>query len=113
MTITTESYGHAAILNIKGDLNEDALNAVKQAVDHQVDAGEAIDVVFNMAEVGFVDSAGLEYLLALQDRLAEKLGQVKMVNLSESVRMILEITRLQSRFEAFDDIPSAVKALEP
>ncbi len=113
MNITTETYGHAAILNMKGDLIEDALSAVKQAVDHQVEAGEAVDVVFNMAEVGFVDSVGLEYLLDLQDRLSEKLGQVKLVNVTENLRTILEITRLQSRLEVFEDIPAAVKALEP
>jgi len=113
MNITAESYGHATILNLKGEFVEDALAAVRKAVDHTLEGAGVVDVIFNLEEVPFLDSAAMEYLLDLQDRLAERLGQVKLVKAGESVATILEVTRLRSCFEVFADIPEAVKALQP
>lgn len=112
MNISVEGYGHAVILNLKGEMIEDALVALRQAVDHQLDGREVVDVVLNLELVPFVDSAALEYLLDLQDRLAERLGQVRLVKCDDNVRKILEVTRLESVFETFADVNQAVKALE-
>ncbi len=112
MNITAESYGHAVILNLKGDLTEDSLGAIQQAVDHQLASKEVIDLVLNLENVPFMDSACLEYLMSLQDRLAERLGQVRLVKCDDNVRKILEITRLDSTFEIFNDPTEAVKAVE-
>ncbi|MCK4602166.1 MAG: STAS domain-containing protein, partial [Phycisphaerae bacterium] len=109
---TTESYGHAVILNIKGELTEDSLVAFQQAVDHQLaDGREVVDIVLNFQEVPFIDSSALEYLLELQDQLAEKLGRVKLTNCDENICKILEITALQSVLEICRDVPEAVKAI--
>jgi len=112
MNIAAESYGHAVLLNLKGDLTEDVMGAVQQTVDHQLADKQVIDLVFNMDEVPFVDSACLEYLMDLQDRLAERLGQVRIARCDANVRKILEITRLDTIFEIFDDLTEAVKAVE-
>jgi anti-anti-sigma factor len=111
MNITTESYGHAVILLLKGEFGEDDLGAIRQAVEHQLEADEVVDIVFNLAEVPFIDSAGLEYLLDLQDRLAERFGQVKLVCPDENVAQILEFTRLRSTFEVYKETHEAVKSV--
>lgn len=112
MNINAESYGHAVLLNLKGDLTEDVLGAVQQAVDHQLEDKQVVDMVFNMAEVAFVDSACLEYMMDLQDRLAERLGQVRLAKCDANVLKILEVTRLDTIFELFQDLTDAVKAVE-
>jgi anti-anti-sigma factor len=114
MNVSAESYGHAVILNLKGEFTEDALAVIQQAVDHHLlSKDHVIDLVFNMEAVPFVDSAALEYLLTLQERLAERLGQVKLVKCDENVLKILEVTRLDTSFELFKDNVEAVKAIAP
>jgi anti-anti-sigma factor len=112
MNISAESYGHAVILILKGDLTEDVLGALNQAVEHQLAGPEVVDIVLNLEGVPFVDSAALEYILDLQDRLAERFGQVKLVKVDENVATILEITRLNASFEVFQDVTEAVKAIQ-
>jgi anti-anti-sigma factor len=112
MNIAAESYGPAVILNIKGELTSDTLSALKQAVEHQLAAKDVIDLVFNMEQVPFVDSEAMEYMLDLQDRLAERLGQVKLIRPEENVAKILEITRLDSAFETFKDANEAIKVIQ-
>ena len=109
MSITVESYGHSVLLNIKGELTEDTLAGFNQDVDRQLQDKDVIDLVLNMENVPFIDSNAMEYLLDLQDRLAERMGQVKLLRCDENVRKILEITRLESSFEIFKDIHEAVK----
>ena len=112
MNVNAESYGHAVILNLKGDLVEDTMATFHQAVDHQLVGKDVVDLVLNLREVPFLDSSALEYLLDLQDRLAERMGQVRLVKCAPEVRTILEITRLDTTFEIFEDIPEALKATE-
>ena len=111
MSITVESYGHSVILNLKGELTEDTLAAVNQVVERQFQDQDVTDMVLDMESVPFIDSNGLEYLLNLQDRLAERSGQVKLLRCDENVRKILEITHLESSFEMFKDVSEAVKAI--
>lgn len=111
MNITAESYGHAVILVLKGDLTADSLDMFRQAVKHQLAETAIHDVVLNMEGVPFVDSAALEYLLDLQEQLAERLGQVKLLRVDENVAKILEMTRLDATFERFDQAAQAVKTL--
>ena len=111
MAITAENYGHAVMLNLKGELAEDTLGAFRQVVEHQLENDEVVDVILNMEEVTTIDSAVLEYLLDLRDRLSEKFGQVRLAKCDENVRKILEITRLTGEFEMFDDVSEAVKVI--
>ena len=113
MNITAESYGRTVLLNINGELNEDAINALRQAVDHQMLSQDVVDIVLNMEQVPFIDSAVLEYLLDLQDTLIKRLGQVKLANCDENVTKILEMTRLNGDFELFSDVAEAVKTIVP
>jgi len=110
MNVTSESYGHAVILNLKGEFGEDAVGTVRQAVEHQLESEDVVDVVFNLGAVGFIDSAALEYLMDLQDRLAERFGRVKIACPDENVKLILEFTRLLSVFEVFSETHEAVKS---
>ena len=111
MNVTAESYGRAVILSLKGELTEDSLQAFERVVDHQLESGAVIDLLLNVEKVPFVDSPALEYLLDLQDRLAQKLGQVKLIGPDENVQRILEITRLAPSFEIFKDNAEAVKTI--
>ena len=162
MNVTAESCGQAVILNCKGELTADSLDAFKWAVEQQLEievskevsnrntlrleprddssqpargsgtntlslagggskadtspletssSASVRDIVLNLEAVGFVDSAALEYLLDLQEQLAERLGQVKLVGLDGNVTKIFEVTRLDNAFERFEDVSEAVKSM--
>ncbi len=108
MSIPVEDYGHAVILKPKGELTEDTLDAFKEVVDHQLVSDEVVDIIVNMEEITFVDSAVLEYLLDTQDALHEKFGQVRLARCDGNVAKILEMTRLDLVFEVFNNTEDAV-----
>ena len=113
MNIQAESYGHAVILILEGELTDDSLEVFRQTVDHQLDSQEVIDLVLNLEKVPFIDSAALEYLLDLQEQLTgPRMGGVKFAKPDENVLKILEITRLESTFDVFMDVSEAIKVMQ-
>lgn len=113
MNITFESYGHAAAMNLKGELTEDTLPIFEKAVEHQLSDSQVVDLVLNLESVSFIDSLMLERLLDLQDKLAERMGQVRLVKPDDNVRKILEVTRLSRSFETYENMTEAVKVVRP
>ena len=111
MNITAESYGHAVMLIVSGDLTEDSLAAFREAMQHQLDGKEVVDLVLNLEGVPFIDSACLEYLLDMQELLAERMGQIRLVRCDQNVKKILEITHLETTFEQCDRVDEALKAV--
>lgn len=112
MNITAESYGHAVMLIVSGDLTEDSLSTFQKAVEHQLRGKEVADLVLNLEGVPFIDSAGLEYLLDTQESLSARMGQIKLVKCDQNVKKILEITGLASTFEQCDKVDEALKAID-
>jgi len=111
MKVDVETYGQSALLVLKGDLSADSLDTFRRVVDGQLSEGDIRDLVLDLADVPFVDSAALEYLLDLQERLSERLGQVKLARPDENVRKVFEITRLDNAFEGYEDVSQAIRTL--
>jgi anti-anti-sigma factor len=111
MKVSVENYNHASLLIVEGDMVSDDLEALQVAVDHELESERVVDIVLNMEHVAFVDSATIEYLLDVEDRLVERLGQVKLANCSDEVHKILEMTRLAKEFEIFESVDDAIKSM--
>ena len=110
MKLTDETYDEIAVVSIQGELTVDEIDAFTRKIDELTDK-DVRDFVLDLESLDFVDSRGLETLLWLQESAGERLGQVRLVSPNESMMKILEITRLEHHFDAFDDVDSAVRSL--
>ncbi len=110
MKLKHENYDEITVMTLSGELNADELQPFRRLVDQQL-ADKARDFVLDVQEMEFIDSRGLETLLWLQEQADHRLGQVRLVGPNETVRKILEITRLEHHFDSHDDLDSALKSL--
>ena len=99
-----------AIVKIIGEFSHDFVEVLQRGVSERMEKGVR-DFVLELDQMAFVDSAGLECLLWLQDSAAEELGQVRLVNPNDDVRKILEITRLDGQFETHEEATDAIRSL--
>lgn len=67
-------------------------------------------VLLNMKDVDFVDSSGIGEMVRGHVQLAKIGGQLKLVNLSKHVNMLLQVTRLNKVFEIFEDELEGIKS---
>ena len=111
MPLKCEDYNNVCVMALDGDLTAEAVAAVRAAADERIDQKQIVDFVLDFEKAGFFDSEGLETLLWLKRRAEDLFGQLKLVNLDENCKKILEITRLEHRFECHPDLPSALKTM--
>lgn len=67
-------------------------------------------VLLNLADVSYIDSSGLGALVSGYTTLTSKQGQLKLLNLTRKVHDLLQITKLLTVFEVFDNEANAVKS---
>ena len=111
MAIKYEQYNQVCVMSVNGDLVGNVLEGMKKTVDELIEKKQIVDFVLDLEKVSFIDSEGLESLLWIKRRSEDLFGQIKLVNPDENLRKILEITRLEHRFECHDDLPAALKTM--
>jgi anti-anti-sigma factor len=87
----------------------DGMEQLLETANEFVRQGER-NLLFNMSEVSFVDSAGLGVLVKCNNTVVESGGRIKLVNVSSRIRDLLRITNLNRLFEVFDDETEAVRS---
>ena len=111
MPIKCEDYSNVCVIALDGDLTAEASALVHKHVDDRIEQHRIVDFVLDLDKTGFIDSEGLETLLWVKRRSEDLFGQVKLVNLDDNCRKILEITRLEHRFECHGDLAGALKTM--
>jgi len=67
-------------------------------------------LVVDASAIAYVDSPGLESLLAATDELASGGRLLRVAGAGETLREVIELTDLSDRFEFFDDVQTAVRS---
>jgi anti-anti-sigma factor len=111
MTIKSEDYGNVCVMTLGGDFVSETTKELKAAAEQRIEQSRQADFVVDFEKVDFIDSEGLETLLWLKRRCEDLFGQIKLINLDDNCRKILEITRLEHRFECHADLAGALKTM--
>jgi anti-sigma B factor antagonist len=69
-------------------------------------------VVLNLHEVNYIDSGGLGTLVSLYTTARNAGGAVKLARLSQRISDLLQVTKLLTVFEVFDDEEKAAKSFK-
>lgn len=67
-------------------------------------------IVLNLANVSYIDSGGIGTMVSLFTSARNAGGDIKLMNLTKRVGDLLQITKLITVFESYDDEQRAVKA---
>jgi anti-sigma B factor antagonist len=102
-----------AVLEMKGRITAGKeATALRDKVSELTAAGRR-NVVFNLAEVDYIDSTGLGALVVSATSLRKAGGNVKLVNLNKRNIELLVMTRLATCFEIFTDEGDAAGSYYP
>ncbi|MBL8879733.1 MAG: STAS domain-containing protein [Phycisphaerales bacterium] len=109
MKITQQTHGQVTVIGPHGPLTSDELAGVRLALDKAA-AARAMRVVLSMANVPFVDSAGIEMLLELSGNQALAMKRVKLAALSDCTRDALDVTDVLSRLDVYRTVDDAIQS---
>ena len=67
-------------------------------------------IILNMKDVGYVDSAGLGELVGVYTTAANQGGSVKLLHLQGKMKDLMQVTKLHTIFQSYEDEPEAVSS---
>jgi anti-anti-sigma factor len=112
MEIVERRLEDVTVLRLKGRLvYEDGFEALRQALN-RVLGGGCTKVLLNFDEVTYLDSAGVGLIACKYVTVRRHDGQLKLCNLHPRSHAVLNITKLLTIFESFDNEADAVKSFE-
>jgi anti-sigma B factor antagonist len=110
MTTNIRKIGGLTIVDISGriELGEESA-ALRDLVRDLLSKGRK-QILFNLGDVNYIDSAGLGHLVSAFTSVRNHGGELKLVNLSNNIQNLMQITRLYTVFEIMDNESEAVKS---
>ena len=110
MKIVERQVGDVIILDLHGKiLIGEGDDALRDAVTRLVDSGKT-KILLNLADVPYVDSAGLGEIVRCYTTVSRKDGKLKLLNLTKRIHDLLSITKLLTVFETYENEEDAVKS---
>ena len=107
-TINTRQNGDVCILDVTGKITlGDGSVVIREAVKKLVADGTK-NIVLNLGDVTYIDSSGIGELVSAFTTVSNNGGNLKLLNLTKRVQDLLQITKLYTVFEVFNDEASAV-----
>jgi anti-sigma B factor antagonist len=98
------------VIDASGKLTIGApVQALRQALRGNSEGGRKF--VLDLGNVSYIDSSGLGELVASFNALRSKGGDVKLLRLTPKTRDLLQITKLLTVFDTFEDESKAIAAL--
>jgi len=110
MQISERAVGDVVVLDVKGRITlGDGDEVLKDKVNAVVTAGKK-KILLNLADVPYVDSAGLGEIVRTYTTVSRQGGSLKLLNLTKRIEDLLSITKLLTVFDTFDSEAEAVKS---
>jgi anti-sigma B factor antagonist len=101
---------NVAIVDLSGRITlGDETDLVRDTVTREFERGHK-NILLNLAEVTYCDSAGLGELVGCYSAVTRRGGSLKLLYVPKKIRDILEVTRLDGLFELCTDETTAVRS---
>ena len=110
MKITERLVGDVVLLDLQGKiLIGEGDDQLREAVTKLADSGRT-KILLNLAEVPYVDSAGLGEIVRCYTTVSRKGGKLKLLHLTKKIQDLLAITKLLTVFETYENEEEAIKS---
>ena len=110
--LTTRQVGDVTVIDAAGriTLGEGASTFRDTIRDFVAKSNKKL--LINLSEVSYIDSSGIGEMVSGFTTVTNSGGHLKLLGLSKRVKDLLQITKLYTVFEAFDDETEAVRSFK-
>ena len=112
MRVIERRIGDVTILQLIGRLELETGDIIlRDTINHLVEEGQ-VKLVLDMKDVTRLDSAGIGMLVSKYLTVRRAGGTIKLLHPTERTDHLMDITKLTTVFQVFDDEASAVKSFD-
>jgi anti-sigma B factor antagonist len=110
MTITERLLDDVVILDLAGRITiGEGTIILRERIQKMLNAGGK-RFLLSLADVDYIDSSGLGELVSSFTRVRNQEGELKLLELTRRVRDLMQITKLLTVFDVYDDEAAAIKS---
>jgi anti-sigma B factor antagonist len=107
--LTTRQVGDVTVIDAAGRITlGEGASAFRDLIRDLAAKGEK-KIILNLSEVSYIDSSGIGELVSGFTTVTNHGGMLKLVGLSKRVKDLLQVTKLYTVFEAFEEEADAVR----
>jgi len=110
LRMTERDVSGVTVLDIEGRivLGEES-NSCREKVKSLLAAGKK-KIILNLAQVSYIDSAGLGTLVATFHSARSQGATLKLTNLGSKFKEVLQVTKLMTVFDTYDNETAAIQS---
>jgi len=113
MKTKIRDVGDVRVLDLEGKITIGAGDVeLRKQVEDAVTAGK-VHLLLNLAGVSHIDSSGIGEMVGCFTTLTRKGGKMKLLNLTQKINDILQVTQLITVFDVFDNEAEAIASFKP
>ena len=106
--IKTRKVDGVVVVDLSGRLTiGEPVQSLRATVRGFADDGD-VRFVLNLKDVGYIDSSGLGELVSTYTTIRNREGDVKLLHLTAKVKDLLQVTKLLTVFDTYDDESKAI-----
>jgi anti-sigma B factor antagonist len=108
--LNTRQVGDVTVLDIAGRITlGEGSSTLRDSLKELVAKGEK-KILLNLGDVTYIDSSGIGELVSGFTTVTNQGGNLKLLGLNKRVKDLLQVTKLYTVFEAFEDEAVAVRS---
>lgn len=112
VNLTTRQVGDVTVVDAVGRITlGEGSSLLREDLRQMIGKGQK-KILLNLAEVSYIDSSGIGELVSGFTTVTNQGGELKLLNLTKRVHDLLQITKLYTVFEVFDDEAAAVRSFQ-
>ena len=112
LSAKTRRVGNVAIVDLSGKITLGENSGILRDELRSLLSQGNKNIILNMKDVGYVDSAGLGELVGAYTTATNQGGAVKLLHLQGKMRDLMQITKLHTIFLAFENEDEAVASFK-
>jgi len=110
MEITHKEENGIVSITISGRLDADSSLEAEKVVNEALE-GQTKQVLFNLASLEYLSSAGLRVLLSTAKEMRRRNGKLVLCSLNEFVKELFDVSGFQSLIPIADSVESGIELL--
>ncbi len=108
--LNTRQVGDVTVLDLAGRITLGEGSSTMRDALKEVLAQGHNKILLNLSEVSYIDSSGIGELVSAFTTVTNQGGQLKLNGLNKRVKDLLQITKLYTVFEVFDEESTAMRS---
>ena len=111
MEYSVQKVDQAIVFMLEGKLlNEQQTSAIREKIATEL-SGQQKKFIFDLKDIEFVNSSCLNFMVSAKNKISGEGGTLVLCNISDQLKKLLAMTRLESYFQVADRTSDAVAIL--